>query len=275
MKRILVPIDFSLYAENAFLSAVAIAAISDARVTCVNVVNSKLDWKKLPTKERLKYQETIDLESEANEKLKAFVMDHNITSVPIEIVVGVGTPSEVIIETANQQLTDLIVIGAYGRGHHEGRFIGSNLQRVIRWASCPVFAVKKAIKSEDLHQMAYASLFNEVSQPAFNKMRPLIKITGATVHFLFINVPSLYRDVEKAQKQMENYALGQEDLSIYKHVYDHAEAEKGIIAFCEENNMGWIGIASNTRKSSSSYQIGVTETVIFKTDIPVLSVKFQ
>lgn len=274
MKRIIVPIDFSLYAENAFLSAVEIASRTDANITCVNVVNAKLDWKNLPTKDRLKYQEIIDLESEANDKLKAFVLGHDV-SVPVETVVGVGTPAEVIIEKANQLLADLIVIGAYGKGHEEGRFIGSNLQRVIRWSSCPVLAVKKVFKGEDFNKMAYASLFNEVSKPAFKKMKPFIKLTGAAVHFLLINVPSLYKNVEKAQEQMVRYAEGQEDLTIYKHVYDFAEAEKGIIDFCEKNNIGWIGIASNTRKSSSSYQVGVTETVIFKTDIPVLSVKFQ
>jgi nucleotide-binding universal stress UspA family protein len=50
MKRIIVPIDFSAYSENAFLSAVLIASKGNASITCVNVVASELDWKNLPPK---------------------------------------------------------------------------------------------------------------------------------------------------------------------------------------------------------------------------------
>src|SRR5690606_8771741 len=102
MKRILVPVDFSPYSENAFLSAVEIATRGNANITCVNVVNSELDWKKLPEKEKTKYQEIMDLETEAREKLQDFILDHNIQSIVVEAVVEVGVPYEVIVHLAYQ-----------------------------------------------------------------------------------------------------------------------------------------------------------------------------
>ena len=275
MKRIIVPIDFSQYSENAFLSAVEIATRGNANITCINVVNSELDWKKLPEKEKPKYRETIDLETEAKEKLQDFILDHNIRSIVVEAVVEVGTPYEAIVHLAHQNQADLIVIGAYGKGYQEGRFIGSNLQKVIRLASCPVLAVKHVIQRAELGEMVFASLFNQESKPAFSRMKPFIQLANAQVNFLYVNTPELHKNGFISQEQMDNYSQEQDELIIHKHVHEYPEVEKGIIDFCIKNQIGWIGIASNSRKSSSSYRIGVTETLIFKSDIPILSVKFE
>jgi nucleotide-binding universal stress UspA family protein len=275
MKRILVPVDFSPYAENAFLSAVEIASLGNSTVTCINVVNSELDWKKLPEKEKVKYREIVDLETEAREKLEEFILDHNIRSIVVEAVVEVGTPYEVIAHVAHQHQADLIVIGAYGKGYEEGRFIGSNLQKVIRLAACPVLAVKHAVQRAELGEMVYASLFNQESKLAFLRMKPFILLANARINFLYVNTPELHKKGNVSQEQMDNYAQEQDELLIHKHVHEHSEVEKGIIDFCITNHIGWIGIASNSRKSSSSYRIGVTETLIFKSDFPILSVKFD
>lgn len=275
MKRIVVPIDYSSYSENAFLTAADIAARGDATITCINVVTASVDWNRLSPEGRAKYPEILDLEAEAKEKLAAFVSDHKLKSSPVEAVVGVGIPSEVIVDIANKQKADLIVIGAYGKGYQEGRFIGSNLQRVIRTANCPVLAVKKALQGESLDKMVFAGLFNEHSKPAFDKMKPVIQTADASVHFLYVSVPGHLRTDDQVVKQMDSYISETDDFPLDRHVYAHSQPEGGIIEFCESNDIGWIGIASSTKKPHSSYQIGVTETVIYRSEIPVLSVKFE
>jgi len=275
MKRIIVPVDFSPYSEIAFLSAAKIASKGDASISCVNVINSDLDWRKLSENEKSKYPEVLDLEAEAKDKLKSFISTHKVKSTPIEALVEVGVPNQVLAEIANKQKADLIVIGAYGKGYEEGKFIGSTTQKVMRNANCPVLAVKKVLDGRAMKKMVFASLFNEVSKPAFTRMKPLIKNIGASVYFLFVNTPSKFTDSGRAEEQMRQYATGQEDLIIHRHIFNHEEAEKGIVAFAEKEKAGIIGIASNVRKTNASYQIGVTDTVLYKTDIPVLSVKFE
>ncbi len=275
MKRIIVPIDFSSYSENAFLSTLKIASKGNSSVTCVNVVASTLKWEKLTEQEKAKHQEIIDLEAESKDKLKAFIMDHKSPGVPVEGVVMVGIANEEIVNIADLQAADLIVIGAYGKGHIEGKFIGSTLQKVMRQANCPVLAVKKVLNGNDLRKMAFASLFNDESKPAFTRMKPLIKQLRCTVHFLFVNTPDKFVNSMESEHKMQKYAIGQEELIIHKHVYNHREAENGIVEFAQRNNIGFIGMASNNRKSANTYMIGATETVLFKSDIPVLSVKFE
>ncbi|EKB49988.1 universal stress protein [Cecembia lonarensis] len=275
MKRIIVPIDFSSYADNAFLSALKIANKGNSSITCINVVTSALDWKNLSADRRKSHPDILDAEAEAKDKLRAFVMDHKLGGVPVESVVEVGVPHEKIVEIAQKQKADLIVIGAYGKGHTNEKFVGSNLQKVLRHADCPVLAVKKAMNGNHFRKMAFASMFNEDSRPAFVKMKPFIKEFQTSVNFLFINTPSGFTNSADALKKMDGYSKGLEDMVIHKHIYNHQDAESGIIEFAENNKIGLIGLASSNRKSKSAYQIGVTDTVLFKSDIPVLSVKFE
>lgn len=275
MKRIIVPIDFSSYSENAFLSAMKIASKGNSSITCVNVVKSTLKWAKLTDKEKSKHQEILDLEAESKDKLKAFILEHKSPGIPVEGVVEVGIPQEEIIKLADKHAADLIVIGAYGKEHIEGKFIGSTLQKIMRHSKCPILAVKKLLNGNDLRKMVFASLFNEESKPAFTRMKPLIKQLRCAVHFLFVNTPEKFVTSMESEHKMQKYAIGQEELIIHKHVYNHHEAENGIVEFATRNNIGFIAMASNNRKSANTYMIGATETVLFKSEIPVLSVKFE
>jgi nucleotide-binding universal stress UspA family protein len=275
MKRIIVPIDFSSFSDNAFLSALKIAQKSNSSITLINVVSTELDWKKLSKEKKNQNQDILDMEAEAKDKLRAFIMYHKLNTVPVEAVVEVGVPHQEIVEIAKKHAADLIVIGAYGMGHTNEKFVGSNLQKVLRNADCPVLAVKKVMNGNDLRKMAFASKFTEDSKPAFMKMKPLLKDFQTSVHFLYVNTPSDFTDSGDAEKKMDVFAKGLEDLVIHKHVYSHKEAENGIVEFAQKNKIGFIGIASNNRKAKSTYQIGTTDTVLFKSDIPVLSVKLE
>lgn len=275
MKRIIVPIDFSPYSENAFYSAAKIASKGDATITCLNVITTDLDWANLTASEKAKNQEIFDLEAEAKDKLNAFVATHKIKNTPVEAVVDIGLPFQILVDMASKQKADLIVIGAYGKNHEPGKFIGSTTQKVLRKAHCPVLAVQKIIDGRAMKKLVFASVFNEASKPAFQKLKPFIKSIRTVVYFLFVNTPEKFVNSSKAEAQMLNYSFGQEELLIHKHIYNHEEVEKGIIAFAEKEKAGIIAIASNLRKSSTAYQIGVTDTLLYKTDIPILSVKFE
>lgn len=273
MKRIIVPVDFSKYSENAFLTALKIADKTNSSITCVNVVGSSLDWDKLSERKKNENQNIIDAVAEAKDKIKAFVLEHKLGGVPVETFVDVGFPFNVILDVAEQQKADLIVIGAYGKEHTKEKFLGSNLQKVLRDANCPVLAVKNAMDGNALRKMAFASMFDEDSRPAFTKMKAVLKDFKTSVHFLYVNTPSDFTNSSDAQKKMDKYAKGFEDMIIHKHIYNHKETENGIVDFAESNKMGFIGIASSNRKGKNSYLVGVTDTVLFKSQLPVLSVK--
>ena len=275
MKKIIVPIDYSSYSEYAFLSALKIAHKAGSAITCINVVATDIDWKNLPKEKKAQYPEILDMEAEAKEKLKDFISNHKLQGVKVEEVVAIGVPHEEIVIISEKQHADLIIIGAHGMGYQNEKFVGSNLQKVLRNADCPVLAVKKNLNGNDLRKMVFASQFSEESRPAFVKLKKILKDFRSSVHFLYVNTPSDFITSKEADARMHAYAKGLEDMVIHSHVYCHHEAEKGIIEFAERNKIGFIGLASTDRKGKQTYQIGTTDTVLYKSDIPVLSIKIS
>jgi nucleotide-binding universal stress UspA family protein len=60
----------------------------------------------------------------------------------IDVRVDVGTPEEVIVETAEESGADLLVIGVAG-SDSSGRDLGATALRIARHAHCPVLVVRK------------------------------------------------------------------------------------------------------------------------------------
>jgi len=53
-----------------------------------------------------------------------------------------GPPAEAILDVANTRKSDLIVMGSRGLGRLAGALLGSQSQKVVRHASCPVLIVR-------------------------------------------------------------------------------------------------------------------------------------
>ncbi|MFA5874010.1 MAG: universal stress protein [Anaerolineales bacterium] len=53
-----------------------------------------------------------------------------------------GSPAEAIIEVAATRSSDVIVMGSRGRGRIAGALLGSNSQKVVSHAPCPVLIVR-------------------------------------------------------------------------------------------------------------------------------------
>jgi nucleotide-binding universal stress UspA family protein len=53
-----------------------------------------------------------------------------------------GSPAEAILDVANTRKSDLIVMGSRGFGGLAGALLGSQSQKVVRHASCPVLVVR-------------------------------------------------------------------------------------------------------------------------------------
>lgn len=53
-----------------------------------------------------------------------------------------GVPHQAIVEAAEQEHADIIIIGTHGRSGLERIFLGSVAERVVRLAPCPVLTVR-------------------------------------------------------------------------------------------------------------------------------------
>ncbi len=273
MKTILVPFDFSSYSLAALQTAQRICSKNQGRIVVVTVIPSEIDWDLLSEDAKLNYPQLMEERQEALEVLPGYIRSVAPAKAQIDQVVKIGVPYEQILRVADKVSADMIVIGSYGKGYVEGNFVGSNLQKVIRLARCPVLAVKSALDGNAFRKIAFATVFNAAGKVAFEKILPLTKLFKTSIHLLYINTPAHFKDSSQSDREMAEFGKGHEQFVIHRHVYNHQDVEQGIMEFCTKNGIQLVGIVSGERSNSSMYMIGTTETLIFKSDVGVLSIK--
>jgi len=85
----------------------------------------------------------IDQVRERREQLaQALVERGREEGVPVSFLVWSGDPGDMIVEAAEAERVDMIVVGSHGRGAVGRFFIGSVSEHVVRHAPCPVLVVR-------------------------------------------------------------------------------------------------------------------------------------
>ncbi|MDI1322323.1 MAG: universal stress protein [Algoriphagus sp.] len=273
MKTIVVPFDFSSYSVAALKTAQKISAKSGAKIVCITVIPSEIDWDLLSEEAKKKHPELLEEKQEAMDVLPEYISAIAPAKAPIETIFRIGVPNELILRVIDESNADLVVLGAYGKGYVEGKFIGSTLQKVLRKAKCPVLAVKHALDGNDFRKIAFASLFDEGAKLAFDKVKPLLKLFKPSIHLLFVNTPTNFIQSKLAEDGIVKFKKGNEEINFHQEIYNHNDVENGIIEFANSQKINWVTLVSGHHETSPSYQIGTTETVLFKSELAVLSVK--
>lgn len=78
----------------------------------------------------------------ADEVLDAALKEVGPTPNEVKTEMLEGSAAEVIIEVANTRQVDLIVVGSRGLGQLAGLLLGSQSQKIIQHAPCPVLVVR-------------------------------------------------------------------------------------------------------------------------------------
>lgn len=141
-KSILCPVDFSEESQNALRWAVALAARHQSRLTVLNAVDPLL-----ARAAHARYG--VDLpKGETEPALREFTVaavPKTASWAPVPVLdVRVGDPSSVILEAADREHVDLVVMGTHGLGGLRKLFLGSTTERVLRRTHVPLLAVPGA-----------------------------------------------------------------------------------------------------------------------------------
>jgi nucleotide-binding universal stress UspA family protein len=135
--KILFPTDFSPASQEAMSWATSLARDSGATLLIMHVEEPPMAYGG--------GELYIDVQDNEREDLrKALVnvvpLDHQV---PFEHKLLVGDPATAIVETAENEHADLIVMGTHGRTGLTRLLMGSVAESVVRKAGCPVLTIKQ------------------------------------------------------------------------------------------------------------------------------------
>ena len=142
IQHVLVPLDFSPYAEQALDYAITLAQHLQARVTLLHVIQ-------LPTVVNVEGgmwpSSTFldDLEADVTRDMEAYRTRVTAAGLAGECLVVQGIPFQEILDIAKARQVDLIVMGTHGRTGLSHVLLGSVAEKVVRLAPCPVLVARQ------------------------------------------------------------------------------------------------------------------------------------
>jgi nucleotide-binding universal stress UspA family protein len=142
--RILCPVDFSDGALSALEYAISLAEEADGHLTLFHSIEMPPELREhMPAAGELDV-DAIRASAEAAclQRLRELVPPSVRSYCTVEAAVREGAASRQILQLAEEQKTDLIVMGVRGRGTLDLMVFGSNTERVVRAAACPVLIVR-------------------------------------------------------------------------------------------------------------------------------------
>jgi universal stress protein A len=141
IRHILTPTDFSDYSKKAISDAFELARTFGATLSLLHVLEPSpyLGEFTLPT---MGEELLGDLERQASAALAQVLPDAQEAKTEVTRAVAIGSPSQKIVETAEAEHVDLIVMATHGRTGLSHLLIGSVAERVVRTAPCPVLTIR-------------------------------------------------------------------------------------------------------------------------------------
>jgi nucleotide-binding universal stress UspA family protein len=275
MKTILVPTDFSTYGFNAAHVAASLAERTHAKILLQHNVQTMLAWDKMNATEHRAHQEILDECVMSENKLSELIKGYSLRHLDVTKVVTQGVTYEKIITEATRQHADVIVLGSHGNEMHDRFFIGSNIQKVLREAPCPVLSVQREVPNPQWKKLVIPLSLDQDVSKAFESITRMAADLGSTIYLLYVNSPGNFKNERDIRAQMQSLIHSYPDMQFETAIYSNNEVETGILEYVHEIGADWIALISHDRKHKDKYLVGITETIAFRSDIPLLAVSLN
>lgn len=272
MKKILVPTDFSDCANNATDIAIDIAKHYGAELHFYHFVNVPIDWMNLDFAQNAMYPDVTAEVNRVQSEMKKLVQQVETKGVHAYSFVDFDNSTGAVASYAKKNDISMIIMGSHGAKGIQEFFLGSNAQKVVRYAEVPVLIVKSKLDRVAIKDILFISDFQEEMTKPFENVVLFAEMLGAKIHLIFLNTPSDFQRswvIKERMKSFEKLATG---LMAKSEIVDCLFLEEGMEKYCEENHVGMIAMATHHRKGLSRTFLGsLTEEVVNHMDIPVVS----
>ncbi|MEE2930922.1 MAG: universal stress protein [Bacteroidota bacterium] len=273
--KILVPIGFSDQSIIALNQALNLARIKKSKLVLFSVIEESsiieslfLDNKKNDFQEAIK------------DKLNNILESVDSDDIDIEIMIGNGKVYEEIHNVANMISPNLIIMGTNGaRKGVIRRFIGSNAERVIRSANCPVITIKGQKHRDGCKNIVLPLDLEKQTKEKVTLAIEYARYWNATIRIVSV----LLKDNDDAKKrlisiisQVKNFiqTAKVECTTDIIHAKEKQNFGDTILSYAKEVKGDLVMIMTKKEELALSNNISVTARyIINNSDIPVMNIR--
>jgi nucleotide-binding universal stress UspA family protein len=292
LDTILFPTDFSDVAEGAFAHAAHLALQYNATIHVFNVVGPDADESANPMDFLPVRSAEGTPDEEAVRKMDVQTVTQERGTVPVVYAqTNSDSPPDAIVNRAEEQDIDLVVMGTRGRRGMNRLLSGSVSEVVVRRAPCPVFtvlardegagpAINRVLAPVDLSDQSelvlnHAAALSESYAAPLDLLHVVEEAAYPNVYGLDPLAPSAPNVQDRAREALETLAseLDLRTDPVNVHVLA-GNAARDIVEFAEDQVADLIVMATHGRTGLERFLIGsVAEKVVRRAPCPVFTLK--
>jgi nucleotide-binding universal stress UspA family protein len=275
MKTILVPTDFSESAHIGLKTAIQLARHTQAKVLVLHVLEpphiSKTSQESVFTDQELENKYMKYLQEIADLKLKS-ELEKLQCEVPIEHEASLGNLFEVMNKYLMQETVAFVVSGTHTMSSWQGQWSDSNTEKLVRYAPCPILAVKQEISTLPIPEMVFATNLKDIEDRTIQQLKYFQEVFASKLRVLYVNTPSNFQTQRQitalhhkfdAKAKLKDYSF---------HVYADDNAEDGILHYMEDEKCDLLALATNQRTGVAKWLSGsIAENLVNRAQFPILT----
>ncbi|WP_424493081.1 universal stress protein [Salinimicrobium sp. GXAS 041] len=275
MKKILVPTDFSEYAENALKIAAKFAKKYDAEIYLLHMLELPMDMVNPVGDTRSSdLPEALFFMKLAKKRFSEILSRPYLNNVTAHETVQFHQAFEGIMETSKKHNCDFIIMGSQGATGFKEMFVGSNTEKVVRRSDIPVLVIKKDRPDFKTDNFVFATNLNPEGKKALQQVVEFAALVKAKLHLVFVNTANEFRTSEDTDNYLQDYMKDTPFDNYEFHVYNDSSVEDGILNFAKKINADLVGIATHGRKGLSHFFNGsISEDLVNHAGVPVVTFK--
>ena len=235
MKRILVPVDFSVISGYAVEAAIRFCEHYSADLYIFHNTNNDDELHI-----QLDEIESISLISGTSknhsEQLRNWGEQGKRKGFAVHFIIQSGHFLANMKRVNEKYTPDLILMSSTGAGGKREYLWGSNTENVVQSVDCPVLVIKEELKTVHFNSIVYASSFKLEEAEVFQYALDLLKLSAnCVIHLLSIDTYAYFSQptvvMQAAMKDFQNLA---KPLKSEIHFYRDFDVDAGIRHFSEE-----------------------------------------
>lgn len=278
MKKILLPTDFSKEARNAENFAKQVAKKFNAEILLLHVLEVPYgsfsvmgEVASNPSYEHLYETQLIKATQQRLNELAEGFTSEGITS---RAKLVFGNPFISIQETVTDQHMDLVILGSKGASGLSEILVGSNAERVIRHAKCPVITVKGEIDLAMISGIALATDTSLEQDSMVPKLKEFQSLLGFNLHLVRVLTPHNFLSHKDAKNQLKEFAERNQLEDYTTGTIEANFTDEGVIQFALKHDIGMIAMATHGRTGLAHFFGGsIAEDVANHAHIPILTLR--
>ncbi len=267
MKKILVPIDFSLASKTALEYAGELCKNLSATLVAVHVfpepypenpyakgaVQDVIEKKKASL-----VKEFYSYFSPSEELLKVTTLDFRV-----------GNPLEEVVHVRKERDIDLLVIGTRKKHNLAEYLFGSFSSELIQKARVPIFIVPEGVDYKPIKNISFATVNYRREDDIAGDLKKFAEKLGATVNSFYVNV--LPVDFSTLDEEVLN-ATGKEQVSEFGVTMVKAHSvSNGISYYMKHHPTDLLAMCTIHRTGIQKLlHSSVTQKMVYHTEIPLL-----